>query len=78
MKEYRRQLSRCKESGRKMQYELEISFESGLWTRLEIEGTNWDIFRDELENWEAVSYISIREKGATVWTALDRQELANS
>jgi hypothetical protein len=61
-----------------MNYELEINFESGLWTRLEIAGTNWDIFRDELENWEAVSYISIREKGAIVWTALDREELANS
>jgi hypothetical protein len=59
-------------------YELEINFESGLWTRLEIAGTHWEILRDELENWEAVSYISIREKGATVWTALDREALANS
>jgi hypothetical protein len=61
-----------------VQYELEISFESGLWTRLEIEGTNWDILRDEFEIWVAVSYISIRDKGAKVWTALDREELANS
>jgi hypothetical protein len=61
-----------------MIYELEISFESGLWTRLEIGEMHWEILRDELENWEAVSYISIREKGAIVWTALDREELANS
>jgi hypothetical protein len=61
-----------------MNYELEISFESGLRTRLEIAGIDWEILRDELENWEAVSHISIRDKGAVVWSVLDREELANS
>jgi hypothetical protein len=61
-----------------MNYELEISFESGLRTRLEIAGIEWEILRDELENWEAVSHICIRDKGAVVWSVLDREELANS
>jgi hypothetical protein len=61
-----------------MKYEIQIHFESGLRTCLEMAPIEWEILRDELENWEAVSYISIRDKGATVWTALDREELANS
>lgn len=60
-----------------MTYELELNFE-GSWTRLEIEALHYEMLRPQLENWEALIFIRIREKGATVWTELDREELANS
>lgn len=60
-----------------MTYELELNFE-GSWTRLEIEAMHYEMLRPQLANWGALIFIRIREKGATVWTELDREELANS
>jgi hypothetical protein len=36
------------------------------------------MLRPQLENWEALIFIRIREKGATVWSEISREELANS
>jgi hypothetical protein len=53
--------------------EIEINFTSGYWVRADVPMLDWPIFLDELENWPAVSYLSIREQGATVWTVLEKE-----
>jgi hypothetical protein len=53
--------------------EIEINFTSGYWVRADVPMVDWPIFLDELGNWEAVAYLSIREQGATVWTVLQKQ-----
>jgi hypothetical protein len=53
--------------------EIEINFESGYWVRADVPMIDWPIFRNELEDWPAVSYLSIREAGATVWTVLEKE-----
>ena len=53
--------------------EIEINFTSGYWVRADVPMVDWPIFLDELGNWPAVSYLSIREQGATVWTVLQKQ-----
>jgi hypothetical protein len=60
-----------------MKYELELNFD-GSWTRFEIEAMHYEMLRPQLENWEALIFIRIREKGATVWSEISREELANS
>jgi len=60
-----------------MNYELELNFD-GSWTRFEIEAMHYEMLRPQLENWEALIFIRIKEKGATVWSELSREELANS
>jgi hypothetical protein len=59
------------------EYELELNFD-GSWTRFVIESLHYEMLRPQLENWPDLLFIRIRDKGATVWTELDRQELANS
>lgn len=58
-------------------YELELNFD-GSWTKFDIESLHYEMLRPQLENWSDLLFIRIRDKGATVWTELDRQELANS
>jgi hypothetical protein len=58
-------------------YELELNFEES-WTRFYIESLHYEMLRPQLENWEALIFIRIREKGATVWSELTKEELANS
>jgi hypothetical protein len=58
-------------------YELELNFEES-WTRFYIESLHYEMLRPQLENWEALIFIRIREKGATVWSEISREELANS
>jgi hypothetical protein len=53
--------------------EIEINFQSGYWVRADVPMIDWPIFINELEDWPAVSYLSIREKGATVWTVLETE-----
>jgi hypothetical protein len=53
--------------------EIEINFTSGYWVRADVAMIDWPIFLDELESWPAVSYLSIREQGATVWTVLEKE-----
>ena len=60
-----------------MTYELELNFEES-WTRFEIETIHYDMLRPQLMKWPELLFIRIREKGATVWSELDREELANS
>jgi hypothetical protein len=58
-------------------YELELNFEES-WTRFYIESLHYEMLRPQLENWESLIFIRIREKGATVWSELTKEELANS
>jgi hypothetical protein len=53
--------------------EIEINFTNGYWVRADVPMIDWPIFREELDNWQAVSYLSIREAGATVWTVLEKE-----
>jgi len=53
--------------------EIEINFTSGYWVRADVPMIDWPYFLDELESWPAVSYLSIREQGATVWTVLEKE-----
>ena len=53
--------------------EIEINFTNGYWVRADVPMIDWPIFRNELDNWPAVSYLSIREAGATVWTVLEKE-----
>jgi hypothetical protein len=53
--------------------EIEINFTNGYWVRADVPMIDWPIFRNELEDWPAVSYLSIREAGATVWTVLEKE-----
>jgi hypothetical protein len=59
------------------EYELELNFD-GSWTRFFIESLHYEMLKPQLENWPDLLFIRIRDKGATVWTELDRKELANS
>jgi hypothetical protein len=58
--------------------EIQVSFLSGLWIDLSCPAIDWPIFSAELENWESVSHIAIRETNATVWTVLQPAELTGT
>jgi hypothetical protein len=59
------------------EYELQLNFEDS-WTQFYIESLHYEMLRPQLENWSELLFIRIRDKGATVWTEMSKEELANS
>ena len=53
--------------------QIEINFTNGYWVRADVPMLDWPIFREELDKWPAVTYLAIREAGATVWTVIEKE-----